>query len=134
MLDLPRFVACSQLSRRLNVRAKTITYAVATVLMVAPAFGQHVAMKEERPGLLKKAKITADAATVTAQAKVPQGTIVSAEIEEEGGKLIYSFDIKTAGKTGIDEVNVDAISGKVLGVQHETPRDEAKERAADKKK
>lgn len=115
------------------MKTRTIMLAMATMLMAAPVFAQGVPMKEEKPGLLKRAKVTADAATAAAQAKVPKGKIASAEIEEENGKLIYSFDVKTKGKTGIDEVNVDAITGKV-SVQHETPRDEARERAADKKK
>ena len=47
------------------------------------------------------------------------------------GKLIYSFDIKVAGKSGIEEVAVDAMTGKVLAVKHESPKQEAKEKAAD---
>ncbi len=105
-----------------------------TTLLLTTSAQAQVRMKEEKPGLLQKAKISADAATAAAQAKVSKGKIVSAEIEEENGKLIFSFDIKTEGKTGIDEVNVDAVSGKVLSVQHETPKDEADEAAADKKK
>jgi len=112
---------------------KLIKTALTLVLLAGQADAKGVRMKEERPGLLKKAKITADAATTTAQAKVPGGKIVSAEIEEENGKLLFSFDVKTAGKAGIDEVNVDALDGTVLGVQHETPRDEALERKPDKK-
>ena len=113
---------------------KVLTTALAIVFLAGPAYAKGVKMKEERPGLLKKAKITADAATTTAQAKVPGGKIVSAEIEEENGKVLFSFDVKTAGKSGIDEVNVDALDGTVLSVQHETPKDEARERATDKKK
>jgi uncharacterized membrane protein YkoI len=104
------------------------------MLAAGPAYPKGVAMKEEHPGMLKKAKITAADATTTAMASVPRGKIVSAEIEEENGKLLFSFDIRTDGKTGIDEVNVDAVTGKVLSVQHETPKDEAKEKAADHKK
>ena len=113
---------------------KVLTTALTFVLLAGPSYAKGVKMKEERPGLLKKATITADAATVTAQAKVPSGKIVSAEIEEENGKLLFSFDLRTEGKTGIDEVNVDAIDGAVLSVQHETPKDEARERATDRKK
>jgi hypothetical protein len=116
-----------------TMKTRTIMLAMATMLMAAPVFAEGVPMQEEKPGLLKKAKVTADAATAAAQAKVPKGKIASAEIEEENGKLIYSFDIKTEGKSGVDEVNVDGITGKVT-VQHETPRDEAKEKAAEKKK
>ena len=114
------------------MKTRSILLALSTMLVAAPAFGGGAPMKEEKPGLLKRAKVTPDAATAAAQAKVPKGTITSAEIEVEHGKLIYSFDIKTAGKSGIDEVNVDAMTGAV-SLQHETPRDEARERAADKK-
>ena len=113
--------------------SRTTPLALATMLLAAAAFAQGVPMKEQKPGLLRRAKVSADVATAAARTKVPKGKITSAEIEEENGKLIYSFDIKTAGKIGIDEVNVDATSGAV-SVQHETPRDEAKERAADKKR
>jgi len=110
-----------------------VTVAMVSVLVAGPAFAQSTKMTEAAPGLLKRAGITPDAATATAQAKLPKGKIESAEIEEENGKLLYSFDIRTAGKTGIDEVNVDAHTGKVLGVAHETPRQQAKEKAADTK-
>ncbi len=104
------------------------------MIISTSAFALEVKVKEDKPGLLQRAKITAAVATATAQSKVPKGKIVSAEIEEEDGKLIFSFDFRTKGKTGIDEVAVDAMTGKVLNVQHETPKDEAKERAADRKK
>jgi uncharacterized membrane protein YkoI len=87
----------------------------------APALAaQAVKVSEGAPGLLKKAKIAPDSAIAVAKATLPKATISSAEIEQENGKLIYSFDMKTAGKSGIDEVNVDAMTGKLVGkVQHE---------------
>lgn len=112
---------------------KTISFH-ASVLCLALAVGapvlaaQNVKVTENKPGLLKKAKVTADAAIAVAKARLPNATISAAEIEEENGKLIYSFDMKTAGKSGIDEVNVDALTGKVVGkVQHESPAAEKKE-------
>ena len=111
-----------------------LTMALPVLLLAGTLSAQGVTVKEEKPGLLKKAKITAEAATASAQAKVPKGTLKSAEIEEEDGKLIYSFDFETAGKSGSDEVNVDAITGKVLGVEHETPKSEAAEKAKDEAK
>ena len=95
---------------------------------------QPVKVKEDKPGLLKKAKITSEAAIATAQAKFPKAKISEAEIEDEDGKLIYSFALKTEGKSGIDEVNVDAMTGKVLKTEHESPESEAKEAKADKAK
>jgi uncharacterized membrane protein YkoI len=90
-----------------------------------------VKVKEEKPGLLAQAKITPDSATRVAQGRVPGGKIRSAEIEMEDGRLIYSFDFKVAGKSGVEEVNVNARTGAIAGVEHETPRSEAAEKAAD---
>jgi uncharacterized membrane protein YkoI len=80
-----------------------------------------------------EAKISMKQARSTALARVPGGRVKSSELEREGGKLIYSFDIRPAKGTGIDEVHVDAITGEVLAVDHETPAGEAKERRAERK-
>ena len=109
---------------------------LATALMLAAApvvFAQGSYKKELPEALLKKAKVTEDAAAKTALARVPKGAIESVELEEEGGKLIYSYDIKTAGKSGVDEVQVSAITGKITSVAHETAAQTAKEDAADAK-
>ena len=91
--------------------------------------------KKDLPdSLAREAKVTEAAAAATALAKVPKGTIDAVELEREGGKLIYSYDIKVAGKSGIDEVNVDAMTGETVGkVQHESPASEKKEAAGEKK-
>lgn len=86
-------------------------------------------MKEERPGLLAQASITAAAARKTALGRVQGGTIKSEELEREDGKLVYSFDIQVAGKSGIEEVLVDANTGAIVSVAHETPAQEAAEAA-----
>ena len=41
------------------------------------------------------------------------------ELEREGGTLLYSWDIKVAGKPGITEVHVSARTGRILSVGHE---------------
>lgn len=83
---------------------------------------------ESEADLMKVARISKDSATAIALARVPGATVSSAEIERENGNLIWSFDLKTAGKAGIDEVNVNALTGKVVGkTQHETPKTEKKE-------
>jgi DNA-directed RNA polymerase alpha subunit len=110
-----------------------ISVALFSVAVSAPLLAaQSVKVTESKPGLLKKAKITADSAIAVARATLPKATISSAEIEQENGKLIFSFDMKTAGKSGIDEVNVDALTGKLVGKpQHESAADEKKEADAD---
>jgi uncharacterized membrane protein YkoI len=66
-----------------------------------------------------------------ALAKAP-GTVESAELEKEHGKLVWSFDIKTS-KTAITEILVNANDGSIVAVQHETPATEAAEKAKEKK-
>lgn len=73
------------------------------------------------------AKLSEDSARKIALTKVTHGTIQSSELEREHGRLIYSFDIKVAGKSGIDEVNIDAITGAVVARAHETPAKEKRE-------
>ena len=57
----------------------------------------------------------------------------SEELEREHGHLIYSYDIAVPGKSGIDEVNVDAMTGEVIARTHEGPKAERKEAAAEAK-
>jgi uncharacterized membrane protein YkoI len=114
---------------------KSITLTAAAILMISAgaAFAQGSYKKEIPEALAKKAKVTEDAAAKAAMKRVPKGEIQTVELEEEKGKLIYSYDIKVPGKSGIDEVAVSAISGKVIAFAHETPADEKKEAAADAK-
>jgi hypothetical protein len=108
-------------------------FAAALLISVTPVVFAQASYKKEVPeALLKKAKVTEDVAAKAALARVPKGVIESVELEEEGGKLIYSYDIKTLGKKGIDEVHVSAITGKVVNFEHETDAQAAKEDAADK--
>lgn len=86
-------------------------------------------LKQDRPGLLAQAKITPDSARAIARRTVPGATIQSGEIENEDHKLIYSFDMKVPGKSGIEEVNIDALTGAVVGREHEDARSEAAEAA-----
>jgi uncharacterized membrane protein YkoI len=92
-----------------------------------------VQKEESQATLLKEAKVSEATARATALARVPNGSVKSSEIERENGKLIYSFDITVPGKTGIEEVNVNAIDGSVVGQEHETPKSEKKESAAEAK-
>lgn len=85
------------------------------------------------PDLAKEAKITLDAARATALAKVPNGKVESEELEKEHGKLVYSFDISVPGKSGVEEVNVSAITGKVVSKHHESAAAEEKEKEKENK-
>lgn len=111
-----------------------ITKSIVVLAIVAPAGSTGNAQttcKRDIPDLLaKQAKITEPTAAATAQKRVPKGTLDGVELEREKGKLMFSYDMKTPGKSGIDEVNVDAIMGRIIGFAHESPAAEKKEAEA----
>ena len=94
---------------------------------VAAKHHRTIKKEESQAALRKEAKISEATARATALAQVANGTIKSSELERENGKLIYSFDITVPGKTGIEEVNVNAIDGAVVAHEHEGPKAEKKE-------
>ncbi len=94
---------------------------------------KKVMKAESQATLQKEAKISEAAARATALKEVPNGTVKSSELERENGKLIYSYDITVPGKTGIDEVNVNAIDGSVVAKAHEGPKAEKAEKAQEAK-
>ena len=88
----------------------------------------HRTMKREtQADLQKEAKIAETDARATALKEVPNGTVKSEELEREKGKLIYSYDISVPGKSGVEEVNVNAIDGSVVGKMHESAKTEKAE-------
>jgi flagellar motor protein MotB len=113
---------------------------LATALLALPAIAgaqsaatgaqPAVTVKEEKPGLLAQAKVQPDKAQQAALGRVANGTITKAEIEQEHKKLIYSYDIAVPGKSGITEVHVDAMTGKVLSTEHEKSEEAAAKPAA----
>ena len=102
---------------------------VATLMCAATAGAQGIYKREIPDSLAAKAKITEAAAAAVAQKRFPKGAIQSVELEREDGHLKYSYDIATRGKSGIDEVDVDALTGKIIAVAHETPEQMKKEAA-----
>ena len=82
--------------------------------------------------LLKQAGITRAEAEHIALSQVPDGKISATELEKEHGRLIWSCDISRPGTKNITELQVDAKSGKIVSTKIETPKDQAKEAAADK--
>ena len=110
--------------------AITLVTSQAAAQLAAPAVpAKHETMKQ----LKAEAKVTEKAARATALAQVPGGKVSKHELERENGKLLYSYDIATKGKTGIDEVQIDAVTGTVLSNKHETPAMEKAEAKADAK-
>jgi uncharacterized membrane protein YkoI len=54
-------------------------------------------------------------------ARMPGAKVQALELENEHGHLIWSWEMKLEGKTGIEEVNVNALDGSIVGVEHENP-------------
>jgi peptidase YpeB-like protein len=108
-----------------------IVGALATAGSLSAAPPDQTAVRHDVPSdLAKQAKISLEEARATALKRVPGGEVRSEELEREHGKLIYSFDIQVPGKSGVEEVNVSAITGKVIGKKHESARTESSEEKA----
>jgi uncharacterized membrane protein YkoI len=104
-----------------------------SMIVSAGAFGVAQAEPTEAQ-LVRQAAIKKGQAEKVALARVPHGTIKSAEIENERGKLVWSFDIATPGTADITEVLVNAKTGAIVTVNKETPTQQAAEAKADKQK
>jgi peptidase YpeB-like protein len=94
----------------------------------APGQQPPVTIKASKPEYRTQAKITPEAATQTALARVPRGRVREAELEKEHDRLVYSFDIEVPNGSGVEEVQVDAQSGTVVSQKHESPESEAREK------
>jgi hypothetical protein len=106
---------------------------IASSALAVALFAGCASEKHEHAQLAAQAKVSRADAEKTALAQVPNGSIKEGELEKEHGKLIWSFDIATPGTQDIKEVAVDAVTGAVIGVENETPEQQAKEKAADAK-
>ena len=107
---------------------RTLPMIVGSLLLATASFAA------DDPKLVAEAKIKETEARATALAQVKNGTVRSEELEREHGHLIYSSDIEVPGKSGIDEVNVDAMTGTVIARTHEGSKAERKEADAKAKK
>jgi len=115
------------------MKTKNIVYSLLTAVLLAAGVAGCATKEKKEASLEAQAKITRADAEKIALAKVPDGKIKSGEIENEKGKLIWSFDIATPGTKDITEVNVDAMTGQVIAVDKETAADEKKEEGKEKK-
>ena len=111
------------------MKIKLLTSVMAAAVMAAGCASEaHEHHNHSQAKLQAEAKISKEAATRTALAQVPNSTVREAELEREHGKLIWSFDMVTPDTSEITEVNVDAISGNVIGTSKESPEGESKEK------
>lgn len=116
----------------MSFRNSLIPLAAVTVFAITCSAPSHAA-EPSQASLMKQAKVTKEAATKTALAKVPGGTIKASELENEHGALIWSFDIAMPKSRNIHEVQVNALTGAVVSSVIETPKAQAKELVQDRK-
>ncbi len=116
------------------MKTRDVTRSLLTLGLLAACSAPTLAAAGESQTALKaQAKVPEAKAQKTALAKVPGGSIRSSELEQERGKLIWSFDIAMPRSRNVTEVQVDAKTGKIVSTQIETPADQAKEAKGDQK-
>jgi uncharacterized membrane protein YkoI len=95
-------------------------------MLIASLFPTWASAKLTPP----EGRISAETAGELAR-KYYNGKVQSEELEFENGKWIYSFDLKNPKDKKIHEVQIDALSGKLVNMHTETPADEKKESKED---
>ncbi len=78
-------------------------------------------------GMSKVTQADAQQAALASFADATAARVAEGELEAEHGCLVYSFDVELKGQTGVEEVIVDAGTGKVLSREHENEYQEAAE-------
>ncbi len=115
----------------LPLAAALLAVGTAGLSLAAQQSSQDTYPRDLPAALVKQATVTEPAAAKLALARVPQGHIQAVELENESGALLYSYEIKVPGRAGIEEVNVDAGTGRVHPTEHENPATERKEAASE---
>jgi hypothetical protein len=111
LLLVPLSGSAAALPCSISPAQDTPASALPSLATVSPADAQHAAL---------------------ARIKAASPQVAHGELEIEQGCLVYSFDIRIAGKRGVEEIMVDAGTGKILSHKHESPKEEAAEQAKDK--
>ena len=113
-----------------TIRFALLPAALFTAAAFAPlaAQGPQPKYKRDLPAaLVKEATVSEADAAKTAMSKIPNARIEAVELENEGGHLLYSYELKVPGRSGIEEVNVNAKTGEVVNTEHEGASAEKKE-------
>ena len=98
-----------------------------TAILLIALFGFGTLVVEAKPKVIGMKRALAIA---TSHAKGLK--LKAKELEKEKGKWIYSFEFKNRNGS-IREVNVNAYTGKIVGVEHENAKKEAKEEKNERK-
>jgi len=86
----------------------------------------------ELPALAKVSQAEARSTALASLQTSAPAAVAAGELEVEHGCLVYSFDIRITGASGVEEVVIDAGTGQVLSRKHESPKQEAAENARER--
>lgn len=124
----------SRFSTSIALFALSTTFGVAVAKEPCSIKPSKATKNADLPSLAKVTKEQAQATAIASLAAGSKPEVKDAELEVEHGCLLWSFDLKIAGKDGVQEVQVDAGNGKVLSSKSETPKQEKAEAAKDRAK
>ena len=114
--------------------ALAFPFALQAALPGSAAF-KDCSMKASKATLLKTATVKeAEAKQIALSTAGPGAKIAKGGIETEDGCLVYSYHVRTPGKSGQTEVFVDAGNGNVLKQEQEGAMRTAIEKPVDKTK
>ena len=98
---------------RAIVAARLLIAALSCGVLAQPAHAQPRATAQQ--SMTQEARVSKDAARMTALSKVPGGRMSSIELRRgPGGKLIYTALITETGKPAKTEVVIDAMTGAMI--------------------
>lgn len=100
----------------LSVFALAMLLAAGTLAVGGTAYGDEKG-KNGKAEMAATAKVTIEQAVKTASEKV-SGTVIEAELEKKGNKLVWEVEVITA-ENKVMEVHIDADSGVVIDVEEE---------------
>src|SRR2546423_12229308 len=92
------------------------------LISLAAIFGLGAIAAEAKPKVIGMKR-----ATEIARSHAPGLTLKAKELEKEKGAWIYSFEFKNRDGS-IREVNVNAVTGRIVGIEREDAKKEAKEK------
>src|SRR5882762_9147027 len=98
-----------------------------TAILLAALFVFGFATAQAKPRVIGMKR-----AQAIARSHAPGLKLKAKELEKEKGRWIYSFEFRNKDGS-IREVNVNAYTGKIIGVEHEDAAKEAKEEKNEKK-
>jgi hypothetical protein len=88
-------------------------------LMLAVAVWSILLLAPDQAGAQQlRTKVSPESAQSAALARVPNGSVQAMQLKVERGTLVYIYDISAPGGSGLEEVQVSAVDGRVVSVQH----------------